>query len=136
MSNRKKKTQNKPWFTKGLLKSIESKNKLYKKMCQIKDTLKRQELESKDQIYKKYILKLTRQSKANHFNIFFSRKLSLFKTWEGIREIINITKKETKDINCIQVLNKIITNPTDIANELNNHFSSIVKKLKINQAQI
>ena len=93
VSNRKKKMQNKLWFTKGLLKSIESKNKLFKKMCRTKDTLTRQELQIKVKIFKKYILKLTRQSKANHFNNFFQEnKLNLFKTWEGIREIINITK--------------------------------------------
>ena len=93
VSNRKKKMQNKLWFTKGLLKSIESKNKLFKKMCRTKDTLTRQELQIKVKIFKKYIIKLTRQSKANHFNNFFQEnKLNLFKTWEGIREIINITK--------------------------------------------
>ena len=35
--NKKKKLQNKPWITKGLLKSIETKKKLYRKMCQTKD---------------------------------------------------------------------------------------------------
>ena len=56
VSNRKKKTQNKPCFTEALLKSIESKNKLCKKMCRTKYTLKRQELEIKVKIFKKYIL--------------------------------------------------------------------------------
>ena len=69
VANRNKKTQNKSWFTKGLLYSIESKYKLYKKMCRTKDTLKRHELEIKVKIYKKYIVKLTRQSRANHFSI-------------------------------------------------------------------
>ena len=32
-SNKKKKLQNKPWFTKGLLKCIKTKNRLYRKMC-------------------------------------------------------------------------------------------------------
>lgn len=66
-------------------------------MCRTKDTLKRHELEIKIKIYKKYIAKLTRQSRANHFSILLQEnKLNLFKTWEGIREIINITKKDTK----------------------------------------
>ena len=100
-------------------------------MCRIKDTLKRQEPEIKVKIYKKYILKLTRQSKANHFNNFFQEnRLNLFETREGMREITNITKKETKDINCIQILNKTIAKPTEIANELNNHFSSIAKNIE------
>ena len=94
-------------------------------MCRTKDTLNRQELEIKVKIYKNYILKLTTQSSTNHFYNFFQENiLNLFITWEGITEIISITKKETKDINCIQVLNKTITNTTEIANELNNHFSS------------
>ena len=123
--------QNKPWFTTGPVKLIESKNKLYKNMCRTKDTLNRQKLEIKVKICEKYILKLTRQSKVNHFNNFFQEnKLNLFKTWEGIREITNITKKETKDINCNQVLNKTVTNPTEIVNELSNHFNSTVKNIE------
>ena len=40
---------------------------------------------------------MTRQSKANHFNTFFqANKLNLFKTRERIREINNITEKDTK----------------------------------------
>ena len=82
-------------------------------MCRTKDTLKRQELQIKVKIFKKFILKLTRQNKANHFNNFFpENKLNLFKTWEGIREIMNITKKVTKYINCIQILIKIMSSTT------------------------
>ena len=88
VSNKKKKLQNKPWVTKGLLKSIETKNRLYRKMCRTKNPLKREELVNKVKTYKKYILSLTRKSKANHFNNFFQEnKLNLFKTWEGIRKI-------------------------------------------------
>ena len=43
----------------------------------------------------------------------------------------NITKKEGKDMNRIQVLNKTITNPPKIANEFNNHFILIAKNWKI-----
>ena len=67
VTNRKEKTQNKPCFTIGLLKSIESGHKPYKKCVE----LKRQELNIKVKIYKNYIIKLTRQSKANHFHNFF-----------------------------------------------------------------
>ena len=40
-------------------------------MCRTKNPLKRQELVNKGEIYKKYVLSLTRNSKANHFNNFF-----------------------------------------------------------------
>ena len=125
VSNKKKKLQNKPWVTKGLLKSIETKNRLYR--------IKREELVNKVKTYKKYILSLTRKSKANHFNNFFQEnKLNLFKTWEDIRKIINITTKESKEINCIQVGNKTINNPIKIANNFNNHFTSIAEKIEDN----
>ena len=101
-------------------------------MCRTKDPLKREELVNKVKTYKKYILHLTRKSKANHFNNFQENKLNLFKTWEGIRKIINVTTKGSKEINCIQIGNKTINNPTKIANNFNNHFTSIAEKIEDN----
>ena len=107
-SNARKISQNKPWITKVILKSIGTKNRLYKKMCCLKDPSKRNETECKVKNYKKLLLKLTRAGKTNHFNKFFiENKLNLFKTWEGIREIINISKK---GINCIQNGNNMTVN--------------------------
>ena len=61
-------------------------------MCLTKDPLNRQQLKDRAKKYKKNLFKLTRKTKANHFNnIFQENKLNLFRTWEGIREIINIT---------------------------------------------
>ena len=66
----------------------------------------------------KLLLKLTRARKANHFDKFFiENKLNLFKTWEGIREIINIPVNGSKLINCIQNVNNMAVNdsPKEIA---------------------
>ena len=94
VSNKGKEALNKPWMTKGILKSMAIKNRIHKKMCCSKDPLNKKELETKVKNYKQVLLKLTRNSKANHFNNFFcENKLNLFKTWEGIREIINTSKK-------------------------------------------
>ena len=132
VSNKKKKLQNKPWVTKGLLKSIETKNKIYRKMCHSKSPLQREELVKKVKSYKKYILNLTRTSKANHFNnIFEENKLNLFKTWEDVRKIINITTERIKKINCIQVGNKTVNNPIKIENFIN-HFTSVAEKIEDN----
>ena len=101
-------------------------------MCWTKNPIKREELVKKVKIYKKYILNITRKSKPNFFNNFFlENKLNPFKTWEGIRKIINITTKERKEINCSQVGNKIINNPK-IANKFSNHFTSIAEKVEDN----
>ena len=94
VSNKGKEALNKPWMTKGILKSMAIKNRIHKKMCCSKDPLNKKELETKVKNYKQVLLKLTRNSKANHFNNFFcENKLNLFKTWEVIREIINTSKK-------------------------------------------
>ena len=80
----------------------------------------------------KLLLKLTRARKANHFDkLFIENKLNLFKTWEGIREIINMSKKGNKVINCIQNGNNMTVNsPKEIEEELNNHFTSIAKNIE------
>ena len=131
VSNKQKKLLNKPWLTSGILKSIEIKNRLHKRMCRAKDPLHKEELAIKVKNYRNTILKLTRKSKANHFNKYFQdNKLSLFKTWEGIREIINISKKGSNNINCIQIGRTTISNSSDIANEFNRHFTSVAKQIQ------
>ena len=94
LSNSKQRLQNKPWITKGILKSIKNKNKQYKIMCRSKNFTKRKIIEQQFKTYKNNLLKLTRPSKFNHYNNHFQEnRLNLFKTREGIRDIINITKK-------------------------------------------
>ena len=71
-------------------------------MCRLKNPSKRNEIKCNVKTYKKRLLNLTRAREANHLNKFFiENKSNLFKTWEGIREIINISKKGNKVINCI-----------------------------------
>ena len=98
-------------------------------MCCSKDPLNKKELETKVKNYKQVLLKLTRNSKANHFNNFFcENKLNLFKTWEVIREIINTSKKWTTDITSIQTGNKTVKNSYEIASEFIEYFTSIAKQ--------
>ena len=73
---------------------------------------------------------LTRATKFNHYNNYFQEnRLNLFKTWEGIRVIINITKK-SKNISSIQENGRDITDPAIIVNEFNNHFPTIAKQIE------
>ena len=72
---------NKPWLTSGILKSIEIKNRLHKRMCRAKDPLHKEELAIKVKNYRNTILELTQRSKANHFTKYFQdNKLNTFKT--------------------------------------------------------
>ena len=57
-------------------------------------------------------------------------KISIIKTWEGIRDIIKITKKSKNNINSIQVNGRDITDPAIIANEFSNHFTTIAEQIE------
>ena len=82
-------------------------------MCRSKDPPNKKELETKVKNYKKVLLKLTRNSKANHFNNFFrENKLNLFKTWEGIREIITYLKNEQQISHLFKLVIKQLKIPT------------------------
>ena len=54
----------------------------------------------------------------------------MFKTWEDIRDKINITKKSKNNINSIQVNGRDIVDPAIIASEFNNHFTAIAKQIE------
>ena len=76
------------------------------------------------------LLRLMRNSKSNHFNNYFHKiKLNLFKTLEGIREIINISKKGRVSITSIQIGNKTVRQSSEIVNEFHYHFTSIAKQI-------
>ena len=107
ISNKRKKALNKSWITKGIIKFIRIKNRLHKKMYRLKDPLKKRKLRIRFKNYEKILLRLMRNSKSNHFNNYFhENKLHLFKTWESIRKIINISENRKTDIKSIPIGNK------------------------------
>ena len=54
----------------------------------------------------------------------------MLKTWDGIKSIININKKEKKDINCLKVDDQQATDPFVISNYFNKFFTTIAKKIE------
>ena len=55
ISSKNKKTLNKLWMTKGIIKCIGIKNRPHKKLCRLKDPFKKREHEIKSKNYKKNI---------------------------------------------------------------------------------
>ena len=60
----------------------------------------------------------------------------MLKTWDGIKSIININKKEKKDINCLKVDDQQATNPFVVSIYFNKCFTTIAKKIERKIAQI
>lgn len=66
-----------------------------------------------------------------HYQKFFEgNKLNLRKSWEGIREVINIKKTEGQIINAINNDEDIINENNKIAEQCNNHFWKIVETIE------
>ena len=116
--------RDKPWITKGLNKSVKIKNVTHEKMRRAKDPIRKEELRNTYKIYKNKITKLTRLSKANHYNRFFiENKTNLLKVWQGIKSVINTKPSKTKQsITTLKINDKIISNKKEITETMNKFF--------------
>ena len=125
LSNKKTRLKQKPWLTKGLLKSSKVKNKMYKKLIKLKFN------ETLSNKYKKFRNKLTHLINLSK-KLYYEKLLKNScndskKTWNIINSVIGKTNKKTS----LPVkLNKDgieYTEPQLIANILNKHFAEIGK---------
>ena len=81
--------------------------------------------------YRNRINNLLKISKAKHYqNFFIEHKKNLFKTWQGVKSIININKINKKTVNCLKVNGKEETDPFLISNSLNSFFTTIAQKIE------
>ena len=115
-----------PWITKGILISIKNRDKIHKEYLKCKETNR------KDQIYKIYkrkrnlITTLLRQSKGDYYQSFFEEhKSNVKKTWEGIRNIINISKKDRVIPTHVIYKNKLSDTKEEMAESFNDFFINI-----------
>ena len=89
------KLQKLPWITKGLLISMGDRDKTYKLFLKENDDLRRTELFSLYKRKRNMVISLTRRSKKEYYASYFEEhKSNVKKTWEGIRNIVNISKKK------------------------------------------
>ena len=131
MTNKEIKLHAKPWITKGILTSINAKNRIYRKLCRTKNPIRKEELYNSFKIYRNMLNKITRHSKANHYRHFFEEnKNKAIKIWNGIREIIQISKKSNQSIKNLNVNGKITSDPKLIANTFNQFFFQIPQKIE------
>ena len=122
-SEKSKKQIMKPWITKGILKSIKTKNKLFHKCYK----RKRVELIS---FYKKYLNKLTSQKRVAKEQFYISQinscKNDPAKLWKVVNEILD--SKPTSRRPITRVITDLDNAPTDlkeISEALNDFFAKI-----------
>lgn len=131
LSKSKLKLKSKPWITKGILKSIRYKNKLYKMLC--KNNFNNPQ---KVKEYKTYRNKLTKIKTISKKNYFEKRLQNCNKnsaaTWKVINEITNRQKNRCEFPHKLEINEESFTNPVEIVNKLNLHFSNIGKQTCLN----
>ena len=131
ISKRKLKQQNKKlWVNNDLLKRIEHKNKLYKRAKVEQDVNLKASLEKEVTILQKILKKDIRFEKDKYYQRFFKEnKNNLIKVWKNIKNLINFKPKLKSNINYLYIDGKrTSTNPLEIANKFNDHFTTIAAK--------
>ena len=122
-----------PWITKGIMTSIVTRNKLYKK------ALKEPNCKANREKYKKYRNKLTSLIRLSR-KMYYSQKIESNKSntnslWQIIKDLIGTKTKDTS--NTFINEGKEITDPEQISNIFNSYFVNIGPNLasKIDDTQ-
>ena len=126
LSNKEYKRMYKPWITNGIVNSISRKNKLFNKYTKTKDNAQKIMYFEEYKILCNTINELLRISKKAHYESFFiEHNNNIKKVWQGIKEIVNIKSKNLNNPTCIEINNRIITDPQMICNSFNDYFVNI-----------
>ena len=122
----KKKVPLSPWITKGLLKSINKKNKLYKVYLRSPTNGNLQKFKA----YRNKLNMLIRKSKRNYFFMKFEKsKNNMKETWREINTIIGKGKRQSPQSKFWGDDGNVITDSQDISNHFNDFFVNVGPKL-------
>ena len=118
--------QAKPWVTKAIRVSLNTKNKLFSNYQKTQYCYHFQKFKT----YRNKLNRLIKLAKRMHYTNFFSKNLKNIESiWQGIKQIVtpkyqsfSIPTKTIKD-------NMPISDPKVIANQFNTYFINIAKKL-------
>ena len=127
--NARKCTISKPWLSRGLLKSINKKNRLYKRYLG-------NPTPQKEERYKKYKNKLTHSLRIAK-RLYYEEKLestksNIKRTWKILNEILNRKTKPVKLPSVFKYDNRETSNADEIANGFCEYFTNIGPNLAKN----
>jgi hypothetical protein len=117
-----KKLPRKPWISKGLLKSIKRKNKLYNIFMHKKTDTSKQKFKS----YRNKLNHLLKIAKRHHYCCKFDlARNDLKQTWTILKSLINRTKTMSKFPDIFKNNQTVISDPQLIADSFNSYFTNI-----------
>ena len=126
LKRREIRTENSPWITRGILKSIKNRDKLHKKYLKDKNESTKAELFSKFKQIRNTLSILIKQAKSDYYKeLFEENKSNIKQTWKEIKKIVNLNKKNTVFPESIKKGHHFIHDKKEIASEFNSFFTSI-----------
>jgi hypothetical protein len=115
-----------PWITKGLLKSLYTKDKLYSKYIKCRNPDLRQERENDFKNYRNLHNKLIRIAKSMYWhNTFDLARNDIKLTWKNINTILGRNNKKTHFPEVFKYNNSDFKSPHEIADGFNSFFTNI-----------
>jgi exonuclease III len=126
----RKKHKIEPWMTQGLLKSMRTKEKLYKKMLTARNTVSYVNHESKYKEYLSLYKKSIRAAKNQFWLLRFEdTKSDIKRTWKNINTLLNNKSKNHSFPSQFHHNGNTISNPKEIADSFNDYFVNAAPNL-------
>ena len=117
------KLRSKPWINDDLAKMIRIKNKLFERKKRQPSNMGIKSLYNR---FRNRVDRELKKAKKSHFTEYFNvHKDNLKKTWQGIRSIVNVKNKFNQGLSQLNINGKIVAEPKDIANHINNFFVNV-----------
>ena len=118
-----------PWITPEIKKMLNLRDRLFARRKREPDNVR------VDQVYKVARNRVSRkiqQSKREHQEAYFTEHQSnIKKTWEGLRNLVNVKKSVRFSISQLNVNGKIVDDPAMIADKLNKFFVNVGPETEI-----
>ena len=131
LSKKQLKSLSKPWITKGIKKSIKTRDNLLKKLQRENNCDRRSVLYNHYKLFRNRIVDLIRQSKTNYYRQYFNDNLrNSKKIWTGINEIISLKSKKNVTNISLEVGGHLTSNQKLITESFNEYFTQIAEKIK------
>ena len=127
----KYKHKNNPWITMGILRSIKSRDKLYKSLrSSPPDSSEYTQRHINLKTFNNILNKSIRDAKKNYYHSTFTKyKNDMRKTWDTIKIVLNAKKEKADFPKFFTVNGSSITNEQTIAEHFNTFFTDIGPKL-------
>ena len=121
-----------------MLKEINYKNKLHKKSQTESDLNRRNDLINEVKVLQNSLRKKIQFEKDNYYQKFFKEnKNNLIQVWKNIKSLINFkSKAKHNNVNSLHIdKGKVISDPLEIYNLFNKHFTTIAGKIEKKKCQ-